>query len=271
MTYWQKITFRNYEIIKLYLPAKIDTMNNGQTLKEKIDNTKSVDFGKVLEDCFNLFKKVWLNGFLLVIIVAVISFGVSFLFQVLGMNYTINNFTFDSFNDFFTIYSSQLIYNIPISLITTFSTFILLAGFYKSCKEADKGKNKTELIFYFFKKEYLSKIALLSVIYAAITIIAQALFLFPIIYAFVPLMYFIVLFAFNPESSIGEIVEQSFIFGTKKWFVTFGSVILMTIIAMFGIIACFIGLLFTVSLAYLPAYIIYRDSIGFEDEFEVNS
>ena len=242
-------------------------MNNQLSLQEKIKKAKSVEFGKIIEDSFNLFKKVWLNGFLLVIIVAALSFGISFIFQVLGMNYTINNFTFDSFNDFFNIYSTQLIYNIPISLITTFSTFILLAGFYKSCKEA--GENKTELLFYFFKKEYLTKIALLSVIYTAISIIAQTLFLIPAIYAFVPLMYFIVLFTFNPEASVGEIVEQSFVFGTKKWFITFGSVILMMIIAMFGIIACFIGLLFTVSIVYIPVFLIYKEAIGFEDEFEV--
>ena len=245
-------------------------MKSEQTLKEKIDNAKSVDFGKVLEDTFTLFKKVWLTGFLLVIIVIVISFGTSFLFQVLGMNYRINEFTFDSFNDFFTIYSSQLIYNIPISLITTFATFILLAGFYKSCKEADEDNHKTDFLFYFFKKKYLSKITLLSVIYAALTIVAQALFLFPIIYAYVPLMYFIVLFAFNPESSIGEIVEQSFIFGTKKWFITFGAVFLMMLVAMFGIVACCVGVLFTISIAYIPAYIIYKEAIGFDDLLDVN-
>ena len=248
----------------------MDTMNNQLTLKEKIDNAKRVDFGKVLEDTFNLFKKVWLTGFILVIIVVAISFGISFLFQVLEMNYMINDFTFNSFNEFFTIYSTQLIYNIPISLISTFATFTLLAGFYKSCKEADEDNNKIDFLFYFLKREYLSKIALLSIIYTAITIIAQALFFFPIIYAFVPLMYFIVLFAFNPDSSIGEIVELSFIFGTKKWFITFGSVILMTIIAMFGIIACLIGLLFTISIVYIPAYFIYKESVGFEDLAEID-
>lgn len=240
-------------------------MNREQRLKEKIDNAKSVDFGKVLEDTFTLFKKVWLTGFLLVIIISVISFGVSFLFQILGMNFMINDFTFDSFNDFFTVYSTQLIYNIPISIITTFITFLLLAGFYKSCKEADEDNHKIDFLFYFFKKEYLSKIALLSLVYVAISIVAQALFLLPIIYAFIPLMYFIVLFAFNPDSSIGEIVELSFIFGTKKWFITFGSIFLIMIIAMFGIIACFVGLLFTISLAYIPIYIIYKEAIGFDE------
>ena len=53
----------------------------------------------------------------------------------------LNDLTFDSYNDFFTVYSSQLIYNIPQSLVVTFITFIFLAGFYKSCKEADEGKN----------------------------------------------------------------------------------------------------------------------------------
>lgn len=246
-------------------------MNNQLTLQEKIKNAKSVEFGKIIEDTFTLFKNVWVNGFLLVIIVAALSFGISLFFQILGFNYQLNGFDFNSFNDFFSVYSSYLIYNIPISLIGTFITFVLLAGYYKSCKEASIGNSRVDLLFFFLKSEYLLKIATLSVIYTAISIIAQTLFLIPAIYAFVPLMYFIVIFTFNSDSSVGEIVEQSFVFGTKKWFITFGSVFLMMIIAMFGIIACFIGLLFTVSIVYIPVFLIYKESIGFNDELDLTN
>lgn len=246
-------------------------MNNQLTLQEKIKNAKSVEFGKIIEDTFTLFKNVWVNGFLLVIIVAALSFGISLFFQILGFNYQLNGFDFNSFNDFFSVYSSYLIYNIPVSLIGTFVTFVLLAGYYKSCKEASIGNSRVDLLFYFLKSEYLLKIATLSVIYTAISIIAQTLFLIPAIYAFVPLMYFIVIFTFNSDSSVGEIVEQSFVFGTKKWFITFGSVFLMMIIAMFGIIACFIGLLFTVSIVYIPVFLIYKESIGFNDELNLTN
>lgn len=246
-------------------------MNNQLTLQEKIKNAKSVEFGKIIEDTFTLFKNVWVNGFLLVIIVAALSFGISLFFQILGFNYQLNGFDFNSFNDFFSVYSSYLIYNIPVSLIGTFVTFVLLAGYYKSCKEASIGNSRVDLLFYFLKSEYLLKIATLSVIYTAISIIAQTLFLIPAIYAFVPLMYFIVIFTFNSDSSVGEIVEQSFVFGTKKWFITFGSVFLMMIIAMFGIIACFIGLLFTVSIVYIPVFLIYKESIGFNDELDLTN
>lgn len=246
-------------------------MDNQLTLREKINNAKRVDFGNVLEETFRLFKEVWLTGFILIIIVAGLSFGISFISQALGLSYMLNDLTFDSYNDFFTVYSSQLIYNIPQSLVVTFITFIFLAGFYKSCKEADEGKNKIDSLFYFFKKEYLLKIALLSVVFAIITIVAQTLFLIPYIYAYIPLSYFVILFAFNPESSVGEIVELSFILGTKKWFVTFGSVFVMMILAMFGIIACFIGLLFTISIVYLPAYFIYKEAIGFDNPSQIDA
>ena len=166
------------------------------TLKEKINNAKSVDFGKVIEDTFSLFKKVWLTGFILIIILVALSFGVSIFFESIDMNYMLNEFTFNSFNDFFTVYSKQLIYNIPLSLVGTFISSILLAGFYKSCKEADEENNKIDFLFYFLKKEYFLKIALLSVVYTVLAIIAQTLFLVPYIYAFIPLSYFIVLFAF---------------------------------------------------------------------------
>ena len=86
---------------------------------------------------------------------------------------------------------------------------------------------------------------------------------------FVPLSFFSVVFANNPELTETEIVKLSFNLGNKKWFITFGLMIVTGILGMLGIIACGIGVLFTISIVYLPVYFIYRDVVGFEDDDEI--
>ena len=66
-----------------------------------------------------------------------------------------------------------------------------------------------------------------------------------------------------------EIVKISFNLGTKKWLITFGLMFVTGILGMLGVIACFIGLLFTISIMYLPVYFVYRDVVGFEDDSEI--
>ena len=89
------------------------------------------------------------------------------------------------------------------------------------------------------------------------------------IYAFVPLSFFAVVFSNNPELTETEILKLSFSLGTKKWLITFGLIFVTGILGMLVIIACFIGVLFTMSIMYLPVYFVYRDVVGFEDDSEI--
>ena len=145
----------------------------------------------------------------------------------------------------------------------------MLAGFYKIIKQVDSSEAPKDDFFYYFNSAYMSKIFMLGIIYALIATIAQALFVIPYIYAFVPLSFFAVVFANNPDLTETEIVKLSFSLGTKKWLLTFGLLFVTGILGMLGIIACGIGLLFTISIMYLPAYFVYRDVIGFEDDSEI--
>ena len=78
-----------------------------------------------------------------------------------------------------------------------------------------------------------------------------------------------VIFAFNPEQSVSDIIKSGFALGNKKWLVTFGLVIVSSILAsMVGMMMCFIGVFVTASFAYIPAYYIYKESIGFDSEEE---
>ncbi len=75
-----------------------------------------------------------------------------------------------------------------------------------------------------------------------------------------------VIFAFNPELSTSEIVKAGFKLGNKKWLLTFGLIIISGLIAeIIGLLMCCVGILVTASFAYLPAYFIYKESVGFDE------
>lgn len=242
---------------------------NAYQLKERIKHANQVDFSNVLDQSFRLFKKVWLKGFVMVLIIGLFTAGLNFVLKSLGwLNYYNDNIF--EFSNIYTINYDNLLVTGFQSLVLGLITFPLMAGFYKTCQEMDLSDNDQDYLFYFFKSEYLPKVALLSIAYSLIAIIAQALFVLPYLYAFIPLSYFVVLFTFNPELSVGEIVELSFIFGTKKWLVSFGTVIIVALAAMVGVIACFIGVLFTICAVYLPYYIIYKEAIGLEENSEID-
>ena len=110
---------------------------------------------------------------------------------------------------------------------------------------------------------------MLGIIHTGIAVAAQYLFFVAYIYAFVPLAYFAIIFANNPDLTEAEIVKASFKLGNKKWLITFGTIFLARLLGMLGIIGCFIGILFTISIVYLPVFFIYKEVIGFEDDSEI--
>ena len=69
-----------------------------------------------------------------------------------------------------------------------------------------------------------------------------------------------------------DLIKLSFKLGTKKWLVTFGLVIISSILAeVVGLLLCGIGIFATASFIYLPTYYIYKEVIGFDDNStEVN-
>jgi hypothetical protein len=242
---------------------------NYSEIQSKIENAEQLDFGNILEQSINMFKVVWLKGFLMVIILAVFAVVLTFLFTAIGLSPEPSGFDWEFGFDFYSNYTTNIFFSLPQSILIGSLTIGMLAGFYKIVKQVDSSETPNDDFFYFFNSVYLSKIFMLGIIYALIATIAQALFVIPYIYAFVPLSFFAVVFANNPELTETEIVKLSFSLGTKKWLLTFGLLFVTGILGMLGIIACGIGLLFTISIMYLPAYFVYRDVIGFEDDSEI--
>ena len=60
-------------------------MNTFNSLEEKIDNAKALEFSSLFDSIIELFKKVWLKGFLVVLLIAVFAFVVNILFSLIGI------------------------------------------------------------------------------------------------------------------------------------------------------------------------------------------
>lgn len=234
-----------------------------------------MDFGNVLSECIELFKQYWTQGLLTIIIICILTIPIALISQlIIGLFGVISppGFQFGDFdfNDLSSFYGVNALYNLPFSIISTFIQIAVLGGFYRIIKVRNIEKGTSDDYFYFFKKEYLSKILMLVLVHSEISLLAQMLCFIPYIYAIVPLMYFAVIFAFNSEKSVEEIFKASFLLGNKKWLLTFGSLLICVIIGMLGLIAFLIGILFIISIVYLPCYVIYRDVVGFDDDSELN-
>ncbi|WP_100615191.1 hypothetical protein [Confluentibacter citreus] len=243
-------------------------MNHLDNLLYRINNAKELDFGDIISNSIELFKKVWLKGLVVVLFVLISVICISFLFSLIGLAPALDQSVFSNGFDFKGIasfYSSNALYGIPQNMLVSTLNLAFVAAFYRICKQTMLDENGHEDYFYFFKKEYFTKVFMLGIIYTAITTVAQLLCFIPYIYVFVPLSYFAVILANNPDLSEMDIVKASFALGNKKWLITFGTMFVAGIIAMLGIFGCVIGIVFTMSIIYLPSFLIYKDAIGFDE------
>src|SRR5690606_20354026 len=137
-----------------------------------------------------------------------------------------------------SFYSSSALYGIPQNMLISTLNLAFVAAFYRICKQVVFGETLREDYFYFFKKEYFTKVFMLGIIYTGIVTIAQVLCFIPYIYVFVPLSYFAVILAHNPDLNEMDIVKASFALGNKKWLITFGTLLVAVLIGMLGVIGC---------------------------------
>ena len=243
-------------------------MNKLNFLLTKIDSAKELDFGTIFNQSIELFKKTWVQGLvmLLLTMVLMIPFYVLMYLPMLALGLSSPDYI-ESGDDF------NLLLVIPFGLmILVFVFFAMIIGFgitsafFRICKIKDFNEATSDDYFYFFKKPYLGKTIKLAAIIFGISVLATLLCFFPLIYVMVPLSLINVIYAFNPEMTASDIVKVGFKLGNKKWLITFGLMIVASLLAqMVGMIMCFVGIFVTASFAYLPFYFVYKESIGFNE------
>ena len=240
---------------------------------QKIERAKAPDFGDILTKSFELFKKIWVEGMLhlLVILAVILPFlailYVPFIAILIKAEANGGQPDFNPFLEYSVLWIAIYIlaFLVIVVIIQTIA-YAVTAHFFQVCKKADTG-TPVEIGGYFvYLKNHFQKILVLSLAAFGITMLAAILCYLPIFYVMVPLQLMFVIFAFNPELSVSEIVKSGFKLGNKFWLIAFGLIIISSMIAQLGIILCGIGILATAFFTHLPMYYFYKETIGFDDD-----
>jgi len=253
-------------------------MNTTSSLQERIRNAKALDFGTIFSASIELFKKTWIQGFLLqlftvlimlplIIVLYIPLFAMIFAQAENGYSDT------EMFSNFFAGMSIIYLVFVVVGILVLGAVSVALnAAFFRIMKMIDHEESVTTGDFwYFLKGKHLSKTFMLMLVSILIAIPSALLCYIPILYVMVPMSFFAVIFAFNPELSVGEIVKLSFNIGTKKWLLAFGLIFVASLVSQIvGFLLCGIGVLFTAAFVYHPVYLIYKEVIGIEDDNNVN-
>ncbi len=244
-------------------------------LFEKIENSPSVDFGNIFNKSFDLFKKVWVQGFIHLLISLVVILPLIFvmyipLFAIAGISgfedaYGGSGYPGEELSVGLMILFIVLI--LVVTMIATALQFGITAHFYRVCKQVDLGLSETSSYFMFLKGKYLGKVFTIAISTFGIALLATLLCYLPLFYVMVPLQLLGVIFAFNPDLGASDLIKASFKLGNKIWLVAFGLILISSILSQFvGMLLCFIGIFFTASFVYMPIYYLYKDTIGFDDK-----
>lgn len=265
-------------------------MNDIEGLLSKIENAKELDFGDILSRSFELFKKTWVKGFLLlsIILIVAIPFMIAvYLPMIAEMKEGINKGDFDP-NETGAFLRGQpdnfRFMILGITFVVSFLSTALVGAFYKIIRKIDFSEEVAFIdFFYFFKSKYLGKIfaiASFSLLASLINFVFEK-FLPPTtasllggllsIILSVYTTLFVVFLAFHPELETGDFFVLSFNLGSKKWFLIFGLMLVMGMLGCLGFVACGFGVLFTISIVYLPVYFVYKDIIGFSEVDEIDN
>lgn len=251
---------------------------NYSEIEQKINENKSVDFGDIFNKSFELFKKTWQQGLLHMLLSIAVVLGVMAIVMVPMFAMGIfDPSVFEGFEngnpDFKGIILLYLAMFPAIFIAATFS-MLLNAAFYRIVKQIDLEELESPVASFgmFFKSQYVIKAFVLSLLTMVIAIVAMLACYLPLFYVMIPLTFVVVVFAFNPDMPAMDLIKLSFKLGTKKWLVTFGLVMVSSILAeVVGLLLCGIGIFATASFIYLPTYYIYKEVIGFDDNStEVN-
>ena len=240
---------------------------NFKALSNSIENSNPLDFGSIFGKSIDLFKQVWLQGFIIVILtfLTIIPFYVLIYIPLLIAGVT----------DPKMLKSEEvppeimipMVILIPLMFLGVMTVSLLLnAAFLRICRNKDLNLSKSDDYFHYFNKKYASKAFLLSLMIFGLMVLGLLACGLGIFYLVVPISLIPAFLAFDQELSAKEIVKSSFSLGNKNWLVIFGLVIIMGLVAELGILLCFVGVFFTAMLAKIPVYFMYKDAVGFSSE-----
>lgn len=259
-------------------------MNTVTLLQDKINNARELDFGDILSRTFELFKKTWLQGFLFVLVfmVVMIPFFIALympIYRSVMEQMQTGDYDPNDVSGLLQYQTDSFKYMVlGLTFVISFVSTGLVAGFYKIVKCIDLNETFSfGDLFSFFKGKYLGKIFAIAAFSLMLGMVNFGLekFLPPVlasvISTFISIIFsvyttlFVLFMAFNSDLESSYIFSLSFSLGSKKWLLIFGLMVIFGIIGFLGAIACGFGILFTLSIVYLPTYLVYKDVFGFNE------
>lgn len=244
-------------------------------LSNKITNAPDLDFGNIFGEAFELFKKTWGEGILMLLLSTILVIPAVLIlyipiFAAAASGIPESSIEAGNLSPWYMITFGLLF--LPVMALVQTIVLGLTAGYYRVVKEKDLGLGSGRAnMFMFLKKEYLGKLFLLSIMSLGIALLAVILCYLPVFYVAVPIGLIPIILAFNPELTAKEILKASFKLGNKKWVLLFGLIIVSYLLSsIVGMLLCGIGILFTSSFVYLPYYLVYKHSVGFEETDKIS-
>ena len=240
---------------------------NFKALTDSIEKSNPLDFGSIFSKSIDLFKQVWLQGFVIVILtfVTIIPFYILIYIPLLIAGVT----------DPKMLKSEEvppeliipMVILMPLVFLGIMTVSLLLnAAFLRICRNKDLNLSFSDNYFHYFKKKYVSKALILSLLIFGLMLLGLLACGLGIFYLIVPISLVPAFLAFDEELSAMEILKSSFALGNKNWLVIFGLIIIMGLVAELGVLLCFVGIFFTAMLAKIPVYFMYKDTIGISSE-----
>ena len=230
-------------------------------IQYKIQNAKQLDFGQILNESIDLFKKIWTQGLVMILLMMAFVIPLIFIIYIPLIAFGIIGESHPSMLDdvapllllvFMLLYLLVLITLMVISLG-------MKAAFFRIMFQHDMNVIGRDDYF------YLGKTITLAFAHFGIGLLAILMCYLPMFYALVPLNLLIVIYAFNPDLTVSNLVKLSFELGNKKWFLTIGLLLVAGFLAQaIGMLLCFIGIFATASFISVPLYFIYKHVIGFD-------
>lgn len=233
------------------------------SIKEKIENSEPLDFSSIFSRSIELFKEVWLQGFitLLFTVIAIIPFYILIYLPIIGTA-LVSPDSFENDSPPILMIVAMVIL-IPIMILGMMMiSMAMSAAFMRICRMKDLGQVGSDDYFYYLKKQYRGKLLKLSLLSFGLVLLGYLACLIGVFYVIVPVSLIPAFLAFDEELSTMEIVKSSIVLANKNWLVIFGLIIVAGLVAQLGILLCGIGVLFTASLTKIPVYFIYKDAIN---------
>jgi len=247
------------------------------TIFERIENAKPVDFGNILSKSFELYKTSFKEGLMhsLVGLLVVLPFILVVYIPLIPMYVEMLQNTGDPYYTptVFEKYSPAMIFGWAIlvfflSFLMQVVTMSIYGHYYKVLRKVDTGSTEDIGGYFTMLQENFGKLLLLSLAIFGIAMLAALLCYLPLLYVIVPLQLVLPILIFNKELSVSEIIKASFKLGNKYWGILFGLIIVSGIIGSLGMIACYIGLIATMFFTHIVMYYFYKDSVGFDVDYE---